>query len=185
MFHDARLQLPSHDFRHQHLRHRLLLKHAILLTLDRQVYIYATALRRRDLHAETVFAQEDLTRVGRVELDGGSVAGDLQGEGGGVGDGDRGDHRLNEDGGFRAVCCRRKMSVWFTCPTIENLPIVTALTLPLITMVARLQPYKLTVWFISTFSTSSLETSSWYSCIGWMYIKHWLVNDDSGNLDLQ
>lgn len=166
MFHNARLQLPSHNLRHQHLRHRLLLKDTILLTLYRQVHIDATALRRRDLHAETILAQEDLTRVGRVELDGGSVSGDLQGEGRGVGNGDRGDDRFDEDRGFVTVCFSRRTGISRVYGKKLKVPrpIVTALTLPLMTMVARLQPYKLTVWFISTFSTSNLDTSSWYSC---------------------
>jgi len=42
-------------------------------------------------------------------------------------------------------------------------PKVTPLTLPLIATVVFLQPYRLTIWLISPFSTVSPDSFSWYS----------------------
>lgn len=44
------------------------------------------------------------------------------------------------------------------------LPNVTAFALPFTITVVFLQPYRLTVWLSSTFSTVSADSFSWYSC---------------------
>ena len=64
----------------EHLWDRFLFENAFFLSFDRQTDVYRATLRRDYLHPETAFRQVDLPRVCRVELDGGSRTGDLDGE---------------------------------------------------------------------------------------------------------
>jgi hypothetical protein len=103
MLNNSRHQPPIRHHLPKHLRHRLLLKHTLLLALHRQTDTDRTTLGRRDLRAQAGFGEVDLARVGFVDLDHRREAGDLDREGGGVGDGDGGDDVVHEHGGFLAV----------------------------------------------------------------------------------
>ena len=80
VLHNRAHQLATLHDRLQHLRHGLLLEHALLLALDGQADVDAAALRRRDLDGEGVLREVDLPHVRRVELDRRADAGDLDRE---------------------------------------------------------------------------------------------------------
>ena len=103
MLHHRRYELPILNHRPEHLRHRVLVKHALLLALHRCAHVDAAALRRRDLHAETGFRQVELARIRRVELDSGRAARDLQSERRRVCNRHRRDHRLHKHRGLHTV----------------------------------------------------------------------------------
>lgn len=64
----------------EHLRDRFLFENPFLFSLDRQADVDRAALRRENLHSETVFRQVDLSRVCGIKLDGRGRTGDLDGE---------------------------------------------------------------------------------------------------------
>ena len=80
MFDCGRDKLPTDNRRPEHLRHGMLVKHAILLPLDRQADVDAAAFGRRDLGIQTLLREVDLARVRRVELDHRRLACNLQSE---------------------------------------------------------------------------------------------------------
>ena len=80
MLHRGRHEPALDDRRPEHLGDRVLVEHALLLTFHRQADIYATALGRRNLDAQTLLGEVNLTRICRIELNRGSFSSDLQGE---------------------------------------------------------------------------------------------------------
>jgi hypothetical protein len=80
MFHNCRHQFAVFNHRFQHLRYRMFLKQSFLFLGRGYANIDAAALGRSKLGVEALLGQVDLTRIGRVELNGGGCSRDLKGE---------------------------------------------------------------------------------------------------------
>ena len=102
MLHNLTNQHPVPDHMLHLLRHRPL-HIIILLPLPRQNDIHARAQTRKDLGAETLLAQEHGRAIHLVEHDGRHRAQDLQLELGALDHVDRGDERIDDEGGADAV----------------------------------------------------------------------------------
>lgn len=161
VFDRRRDELAVLNRRLEHLWDRRLGEDALLLAFDGQVHVDAAALRGRDLDAEAVLREENVPRVGRVELDRRRSAGDLQREGWGAGDGDGGDDVLDEYARLGAVDYGEiSLGGADVDITATHVHIVTPLILPFTMTVEFLQPYRLIVWLRSVFSTITDESFS-------------------------
>lgn len=64
----------------EHLRNRLLSKDPLVFSFHREADIDRTALGRYDLYTQARLGQENLARIGGINLDGRSGASDLKSE---------------------------------------------------------------------------------------------------------
>ncbi len=139
----------------------------IALIARRHADVERARLGRDNLgRVDARLGEVDLARVGRVDEDGRDRAEDLDGEGRGRGDGELRDDRLEEDRGLGAVdwADQSRKSALRARPRAQpNVPMLIALTLPLIWMTLDLQPKICTVWLISVLSRMISWLFSWYS----------------------
>lgn len=103
VLHNRSDQLATLHDRLQLLGHGLLLKDALLLSLNGQTDVDGTSFGGDDLDVERFLGEVDLPAVGAVDEDRGHFAEDLDGEGGGGGNGQGGDGRVEEKGDLGAV----------------------------------------------------------------------------------
>jgi hypothetical protein len=78
MLHNGSNEFPTLDPGEQHLWNGVLFENAILLALHWQANVYTATLCRHNLRVQAVFAEVDLPRIGRIELDRGRGASNLK-----------------------------------------------------------------------------------------------------------